>query len=440
MIERYSLPEMAALWDERHKIDPWAEIEALVLEGWEAEGVVPAGAATEARAVPPIDLDAWKAREAEIHHDLAAFVDVMAAAMPEHGRWLHYGLTSSDVLDTALGVTLREASAMLLDRVIALFEAVRQQAIAHRETAMAGRSHGIWAEPTTFGHKMAGFGFELARAHQRLTQASHTVSYGTISGPVGNHSTVPPSVESHVVEALGLRAEPAATQVVARDRHAAFLSALAGVGATVERLAVEIRHLARSEVSEVAERFAAGQKGSSAMPHKRNPILSENVSGLARLLRGYAVAGLEDVALWHERDMSHSSVERVALPDACLVLDFMLSRMTRVVEGLAVDADRMRANLEASNGLVFSQAALNALIRSGMGRDEAYRIVQEAATRATDAGAGLQQELAADPRTEAAADRLLDAFDLTSYLAHAGHGVDHLEKVTADWLRSGASS
>lgn len=440
MIERYSLPEMAALWDERHKVDTWAEIEALVLEGWEAVGVVPAGAAAEARAVPPIDLEAWKAREAAIHHDLAAFVDVMAAGMPEHGRWLHYGLTSSDVLDTALAVTLKEAAGLLLERVIALFEAVKAQAVAHRATPMAGRTHGIWAEPTTFGHKMAGFAFELVRARHRLAEAADTVSYGTISGPVGNHSTVPPPVEDHVVGALGLRAEPAASQVVARDRHAAFLSALAGIGATVEHLAVEIRHLARSEVGEVSERFATGQKGSSAMPHKRNPILSENVSGLARLLRGYAVAGLEDVALWHERDMSHSSVERVALPDACLVLDFMLARMTRVIEGLAVDTGRMKANLEASSGLVFSQAALNALIRSGMGRDEAYRIVQEAATRVMESGTGLQQELANDPRTAGAADALLSAFDLTAYLAHAGHGVDRLEKVTADRLRTGASS
>ncbi|MBU1494776.1 MAG: adenylosuccinate lyase [Actinobacteria bacterium] len=440
MIERYSLPEMAALWGERHKVDTWTEIEALVLEGWEAEGVAPPGAGAAVRAAPPVDLDAWRAREAEVHHDLAAFVDVLADAMPGHGRWLHYGLTSSDVLDTALGVTLKEASGLLRERVIALFEAVRRLATTHRNTPMVGRSHGIWAEPTTFGHKMAGFAFELVRANHRLGEAAHTVAYGTISGPVGNHSTVPPAVEAHVLGTLGLRTEPAATQVVARDRHAAFLSTLAGIGASVERLAVEIRHLARSEVGEVAERFAPGQKGSSAMPHKRNPILSENVSGLARLLRGYAVAGLEDVALWHERDMSHSSVERVALPDACLILDFMLARMTRVMEGLAVDEARMLANLEASRGLVFSQAALNALIRSGMERDEAYRIVQEAAARTAEGGTGLRMELAADERTSAAADSLDRAFDLDTHLAHAGHGVDHLAKVTAEWLRTGASS
>ncbi len=440
MIERYSLPEMAALWGERHKLDTWTVVEALALEGWEAEGVVPAGAADAVRAAPPVDIGAWKAREAEIHHDLAAFVDVLASSIPEHGRWLHYGLTSSDVLDTALGVTLAEASALLMERLISLFEAVKRLATTHRDTPMVGRSHGIWAEPTTFGHKMAGFAFELVRAHHRMGQAARTVSYGTISGPVGNHSTVPPSVELHVTGALGLRAEPAATQVVARDRHAMFLATLAVIGSTVERLTTEIRHLARSEVGEVAEAFAAGQKGSSAMPHKRNPILSENVSGLARLLRGYAVSGMENVALWHERDMTHSSVERVVLPDACAVLDFMLARATRVIDGLVVDPDRMRANLEASGGLVYSQAALNALIRSGMSRDEAYRIVQEAATRVMESGTGLQAELLADERTGDAATELTAAFDLDTYLAHAGRGVDHLKKVTAEWLRAGSPS
>jgi adenylosuccinate lyase len=261
------------------------------------------------------------------------------------------------------------------------------------------------------------------------------VSYGTISGPVGNHSTVPPSVEDHVLGALGLRAEPAATQVVARDRHATFLASLAVVGASVERLVTEIRHLARSEVGEVAESFAAGQKGSSAMPHKRNPILSENVAGLARLLRGYAVAGMENVALWHERDMTHSSVERVALPDACLVLDFMLVRAARVVEQLFVDTERMRANLEASRGLVFSQSVLNALIRAGVRRDEAYRIVQTAATRAVERGTGLQEEVLADHRAAAMGDAVAAAFDLRAHLIHAVHGVDRLAAVTADWLR-----
>ncbi len=440
MIDRYTTAEMTAVWSERRKLEAWTEVEALALEAWEAEGVVPEGAAAALRAAPPVDIDRWKQREAEIHHDLAAFVDVLAASMGSHGEWVHYGLTSSDVLDTALGVVLRDASETLLDRLVGLFDAVRTLALEHRSTAMVGRSHGIWAEPTTFGHKMAGFAFELVRSVHRLRQATGTVSYGTISGPVGNHSTVPPAVERRVVEALGLKAEPAATQVVARDRHAHFLSALALIGASVERLSIEIRHLARSEVGEVAEAFAAGQKGSSAMPHKRNPILSENVSGLARLLRGYAIGGMENVALWHERDMSHSSVERVALPDACQVLDFMLQRMTRVIGGLVVNADRMQANLDESRGLVFSQAALNTLIRSGMERDEAYRIVQKAATRTIDTGSGFIDELCADERTKGLADELAGACSLDGYLAHAGEALDHLRKATTDWLRTGQSS
>jgi adenylosuccinate lyase len=441
MIERYSLPEMAAVWSEAAKLQRWQRIEVLALEGWEAEGTVPAGAAEAAASAPPIDIEAWRAREAEIHHDLAAFVDVMAGSMESHGEWLHYGLTSSDVLDTALGVALGEASDLLLERVIGLFEALKRQATAHRTTAMLGRTHGIAAEPTTFGHKMAGFTFEFVRIHRRLEEAAHTVRYGTISGPVGNHSTVPPQVERHVVGALGLNAEPAATQVVGRDRHAMFLSTLAVVGSSLERLAIEIRHLSRTEVGEVAEAFAVGQKGSSAMPHKRNPILSENISGLVRLLRGYAVVGMENVALWHERDMSHSSAERVALADACLVLDFALARMTRIVDGLVVDADRMRSNLEASQGLVFSQAVLNALIRSGVSRHEAYRTVQEAATRATEAGTTLRAEIEADSQVALSAADLDGAFDLSTYLQHAGEAVDHLEeRVTTEWLRTGGKS
>jgi adenylosuccinate lyase len=287
----------------------------------------------------------------------------------------------------------------------------------------------MWAEPTTFGHKVAGFGFELVRATRRLQFAAHSVAYGKLSGPVGNHSTVPRAVEAHVVGTLGLNAEPAATQVVGRDRHAAFLTTLAGIGASLERFATEIRHLQRSEVAEVAEPFAESQKGSSAMPHKHNPILAENVVGMARLLRGYAVAGLEDVALWHERDITHSSVERVVLPDACLALDFALARTTRIVTGLTVDTARMRANLDAAHGTVYSHAALLHLIRSGLGRDAAYRIVQEAATQALASGRHLGEVLG---------DRVDTAvFSEESYLSEAGTGVDHFTAdITEDWLRT----
>jgi adenylosuccinate lyase len=435
VIERYTRPEMAAIWSEERMLDLWQEIEALALEGWEAEGTVPSGAAAAVRSAT-VDPAAWKERERQTRHDVAAFVDVLATATPEHGRWVHFGLTSSDLLDTALGARLKEAGTLLAEGVITLFETVQQLASEHRDTPMIGRTHGMWAEPTTFGHKMAGFGFQLVNAHKRLLDARHTVSYGKVSGPVGNHSTVPPSVETHVVEALGLHAQPAATQIVSRDRHAYFLSTLAVVGAVLEQMATELRHLQRSEVGEVAEPFSEGQKGSSAMPHKHNPILSENVVGMARMLRGYAAMGLEDVALWHERDISHSSVERVAIPDACLVLDFALARMNRVLSGLTVNADRMRANLEASNGTIFSQAVLLALVKHGLERDAAYRIVQAASAEALAAGRHLRAVLADSEECPLGDASLDSAFDLDRYLAHADGGVDHLMGLTADWMRS----
>jgi adenylosuccinate lyase len=381
----------------------------------------------DAISAATVDPVAWRTREAEIHHDVAAFVDVLAAAVGDAGRWVHYGLTSSDVLDTALGVQLKEASELLLRRLLTLFETTQRLAVEHRDTVMVGRTHGMWAEPTTFGHKVAGFGFELVRSYRRLQFAAHSVSYGKVSGAVGTHATVPAEVEAHVTSALGLNAEPAATQVVGRDRHAAFLGTLAGVGATLERIATEIRHLQRSEVGEVAEPFAEAQKGSSAMPHKHNPILSENVTGMARLLRGYAAAGLENVALWHERDISHSSVERVILPDACLILDFALARMNRVLDGLVVHGDRMRANLDASNGTVFSQAALLRLIRNGSSREEAYRLVQAASAEAMQTGKHLAEVLG---------DQVDSAvFDLDAFLEPAAGAVDHLARITSQWLR-----
>jgi adenylosuccinate lyase len=437
MIERYTRPEMAAIWSEDRMLALWQEIEALALEGWEVEGTVPPGAAAAVRAAV-VDPAAWKERERETRHDVAAFVDVLASAMFDHGRWVHYGLTSSDLLDTALGARLEQAGTILAEGVITLFETVQRLAGEHRHTPMVGRTHGMWAEPTTFGHKMAGFGFQLVNAHKRLLDATHTVSYGKMSGPVGNHSTVPPSVEKHVIGALGLHAQPAATQIVSRDRHATFLSTLAVVGAVLEQMATEIRHLQRSEVGEVAEPFSEGQKGSSAMPHKHNPILSENVVGMARMLRGYAAMGLEDVALWHERDISHSSVERVAIPDACLVLDFVLARMNRILAGLSVNVDRMRQNLDASHGTVFSQAVLLALVEHGLERDAAYRIVQNASSTAIGSRRHLRDVLADDgacPLDDGALDR---AFDLDRYLAYAGGGVDHLATITPDWMRGRA--
>jgi adenylosuccinate lyase len=432
MIERYTTPEMAAVWSERRRVEGWAEVEALALEAWETLGRVPAGAAAAVRAAPPLDLGAWKARDEEIHHDLAAFVDVLAASMPEHGEWLHYGLTSSDVLDTALGARLLDASGILAGRLEDLFSVLRRRAMEHRDTVMVGRTHGIWAEPITFGQKLAGWAFEVVRDHRRLLAAADDAACGTISGAVGTYAHVPPEVEAHVCGALGLQPEPAPTQVVARDRHAAFLATLAVVGATLERMAIEIRHLQRSEVAEAHEAFSTSQKGSSAMPHKRNPIRSENVTGLARLLRGYAVAGLEDVALWHERDISHSSVERVALPDACLVLDFALVRMTRLVDGLVVDAARMQHNLRAARGLVFSQAVLLAMIETGMDRDAAYRIVQRNAAAAWEEGGEFRDRLAADPEVPVTPERLDACFDPDRQLAGSRVVFERLERLELD--------
>ncbi len=380
MIERYSLPEMAAVWSEEHRLAVWQEIEALVVEAWAAEGVVPPAAAAALRAAPEVDREAWKAREAETGHDLAAFVDVLAASAGPGGEWVHHGLTSSDVLDTALGVLLDDAGELLAGRMAALFAALKQRALEHRDTLMVGRTHGMWAEPTTFGLELAGWAFEVQRNHRRLREAVAGVAVGKVSGAVGTYAHVTPAVEAFVCERLGLGIEPASTQVVARDRHAAFLGALALIGAMLERFAVNLRHLQRSEVGEVSEAFGAGQKGSSAMPHKRNPIAAENITGLARLLRAFAGAGLEDVALWGERDISHSSVERVALPDACLVADYALDRMTRLIEGLVVHADGMAANLAAAGTYIYSQAVLLALVRSGMARDAAYRLVQGTVT------------------------------------------------------------
>jgi adenylosuccinate lyase len=429
MIPRYSLPEMAALWSEPTRLAVWKEVETLVVEAWVDLGVAPPAAAAALRSAPEVDPDEWKAREQVTNHDVAAFVDVLAASLPEGGEWVHYGLTSSDVLDTAQGVILRDAADLLLRRVAGLFAVVKRRAFEHRDTAMVGRTHGIWAEPTTFGLKLATWAFELARDHDRLRQAREAVAVGKISGAVGTYAHTPPSVEAHVCGRLGIGVEPASSQITHRDRHAELLSTLALVGASLERFATEIRHLQRSEVREVRESFGAGQKGSSAMPHKRNPIASENITGLARLLRAYAGAGLEDVALWHERDISHSSVERVALPDACLVLDYALVRMTRLVGDLVVDATQMEANLAATRGLVFSQAVLLALVEQGLSRDDAYRIVQRNAMAAWDEGTPLVDLLAGDAECTLTAEALAECFSLERFLHATGVVFDRLAPV-----------
>ncbi len=420
MIPRYSLPRMSAVWSEDRKFEIWQEVETLVVEAWAQLGVAPAGAAEAVRAAPSVTAADVDEREKVTNHDVAAFVDLLAASTSTGGEWVHYGLTSSDVLDTANGARMVEAADLLIERIEDLFAVVKARALDHRNTVMLGRTHGIWAEPTTFGLKLATWAFEIARDHDRMTRARSAVSVGKISGAVGTYAHTPPSVERYVCDRLGLSPEPASSQVTHRDRHAEFLQTIALVGASIERFATEVRHLQRSEVGEAREAFGKGQKGSSAMPHKRNPILSERMTGMARLLRGYAQVGLENVALWHERDISHSSAERVVLADACLALDYMLAKFTDLVDNLVVDTDRMLSNLAGTNGLVFSQAVLLSLIESGMTRDDAYRVVQRSAMRSWDEGADLQELLAADPDMALDDEALADCFSTDRFLRNSG--------------------
>ncbi|MGH9102979.1 MAG: adenylosuccinate lyase [Acidimicrobiales bacterium] len=431
MIPRYSLPEMADLFGDRARLARWLEVELLASEAWAAIGAVPADEVAALRSRAPLVDEAFVAavdeRERVTDHDVAAFVDVVQerVGMPA-GGWVHYGLTSSDVVDTALGSTLSAAADLLIEASTNLVTVLARRARELAELPMAGRTHGVHAEPVTFGSKLALWALQADRDRSRLRAAREAVAVGKLSGAVGTYSNVDPRVESHVCRALGLRPVPA-TQVVARDRHAEYLWACASVGASVEAFATEIRHLARSEVGEVEEPFAAGQKGSSAMPHKRNPVVSERLCGLARLLRGYLSAGLEDVALWHERDISHSSVERVALPDASLLAYYLMRRMTALVEGLVVHPDRMLVNLERSQGLLFSQPVLLALVAAGMERDVAYRIVQRDARLAFEQAKPLRSVLEADTEVDLDAGTLAEAFSLERALRHAHRAVDALD-------------
>jgi adenylosuccinate lyase len=423
VIDRYTRPEMGRVWSEERKLATWLEVELAVTDALAEQGIVPVDDARlireRARATP----QAVREREEITDHDVAAFVDVVAAAVGPAGRWVHHGLTSSDVLDTALALQLREAGGLLVEGARRVRDALVRRAREHRDTLCVGRTHGVHAEPTTFGIKLAGFAWEAERNLRRLEAAVDGVGVGAISGAVGTYASGGPQLEERVLGRLGLRREGASTQVVARDRHAHLLGAVALAGTGLERVATEVRHLQRTEVREVEEPFRAGQKGSSAMPHKRNPIVSERVCGLARLLRGYAQAGLEDVALWHERDISHSSVERVALPDATIVLDYAQALVARVVEGMTVRPDRMRANLELTRGALYSQRALLALVAAGRGRDEAYRLVQESARLAVEEGRSFRDLLAT-----AAPDLDLDPiFDPRAFVAHAGAIVDRLD-------------
>jgi adenylosuccinate lyase len=420
MIPRYTRPELGRIWSEQRKLEAWLEVELAVCEVLGERGLIEPGDLEQIRSRAAFDLDAVKERERVTDHDVAAFVDVVAGSVGEAGRWIHYGLTSSDVLDTALALQLREAGRELEAGAAALTDVLVDRAREFRDTLCIGRTHGVHAEPTTFGLKLAGFAFESGRSARRLRAAFEGVAVGQLSGAVGTYSALDPDIERDVLARLDLGSEPLSTQVVPRDRHAELLNALALVGASLERLALEIRHLQRTEVREVEEPFKKGQKGSSAMPHKRNPITCERIVGLARVLRGNAVTGMENVALWHERDISHSSAERVVLPDSTILLDYMQGLMRRVIEGMVVHADRMQDNLELTHGAIFSQTVLNALVETGLERDDAYRIVQQNAQRAWDESKSFRGLLEEDPAVTERLDaaQLAELFDYSRFLRH----------------------
>lgn len=432
MIPRYSTPEMTAIWSDVSKFGRWLEVELLATEAHAAIGVVPAADAAACRSKAPVPDDAFVAaiqeRESVTDHDVAAFVDVVQAAIgADAGKWIHFGLTSSDVGDTVLCWQMTDAADVLLRAADELLVTLIRLANEHRNTVMIGRTHGIHAEPTTFGAKLALWALQVDRDRVRLRAARDTVAVMKLSGAVGTYSNIEPSVEAFVGAAVGLR-PVAATQVIARDRHSEFLYACATIGATCELMAVELRHLQRTEVGEVQEGFKPGQKGSSAMPHKRNPISAETISGLSRVLRSNLLAGMQDIALWHERDISHSSVERVVLPDSSQLAHYVMRRLDRLLAGLMVFPERMRVNLDASYGLVFSQPVLLAMVASGLSRDDAYRIVQRNAMRSWDEETDFRSLLERDPEVGDAARQALDeAFDLTRSLRHLQVVFDQLD-------------
>ncbi|MHB8618281.1 MAG: adenylosuccinate lyase [Chloroflexota bacterium] len=420
MIERYSRPEMAGVWSIENRTDQWLRIEQLVCQGRFERGEIPAAANQVIQTRARYDLERMDEIEAETHHDLVAFVRSVGESIGDDARYVHVGLTSTDVVDTGLSVQIAQAGHILAADIDTLLAALEPLAVRHKYTPIMGRSHGIHAEPTSFGLKIALWVDETRRNARRLEEARRQIAYGKISGAVGTHANVDPEIEEYVCHHLGLEAAPVSTQTLQRDRHAHFITTLAIIGSSLDKMATEIRHLQRTEVGEVEEPFEAGQTGSSAMPHKRNPRLSERISGLSRVLRGHAVTALEDVALWHERDISHSSAERLIFPDSCLLLDYMLALFTRVLAGLVVKPERMLANLGLLHGVIFSERVLHALIDSGMSRAAAYPLVQKAAHEAMDRGASFRERLLAEPavRERLTEAQLDDLFDYGYHLKH----------------------
>jgi adenylosuccinate lyase len=426
MIGRYTLPEMGAVWEETAKYKHWTAVELLAVEAWAQLGVVPADdLATIKDKVQPVDPARVAEIEARTEHDVIAYLTALGEPIGAASRWIHYGMTSSDLLDTALALQLRQAADILIAKAAELVRVLKRRALEFRDTVCVGRSHGVHAEPTTFGLKIAVWAFEADRNLARLRRAREAISVGKIAGPVGTYASVDPFVEEYVCRELGLVPEDAATQVIQRDRHAEFIAACAVTAATLEKISTEIRHLQRTEVREVEEPFKEGQKGSSAMPHKRNPIMCERITGLARTVRAQVVPALENVALWHERDISHSSVERVSLPDATIALDYILHLTIKVLDGMRVYPERMLANLNASGGLVYSAAVLLALVESGLTREDAYAVVQRAAMKTWEGGEPFRETLLAEGALDAA--KLDELMNPARYLVHAGAVFKRLE-------------
>lgn len=413
MIDRYTRPEMGAIWTEENKMRYWLQVELVVLDALAYYKYIPANIPSLVRKKARFDLKKVQTIEESVKHDVVAFLSAVAQKVGPAGRYIHFGLTSSDILDTALALQVRESSHLIFQGIQKLLRAIAKKARAHKFTLMVGRTHGVHAEPTTFGLKMGVFYEEISRGMVRFQSAARGMGYGKISGAVGTFANIDPRVESHVCRKLRLLPDPISTQVIQRDRHAAYVTSLALLASSLEKLATEIRNLQRTEIREVEESFGEGQKGSSAMPHKRNPVTCERIAGLARLIRGYALASMENVSLWHERDITHSSVERVIFPDATILMDYMLYLMTDVVDHLLVYKDNMIANLEKSRGMVFSQGLLLALIRKGLDRDRAYRMVQRCAREVWENGRSLKEAVRRDPEIPKwlAAGEIEEVFD-----------------------------
>ena len=431
MIGRYTTPEMGALWSDAARFEHMLQVEIAVLQALGDAGQVPAEAVVAVEARATVDIERINEIEATTDHDVVAFVTQVAESVGEHGRWIHFGLTSSDVVDTGLALQCRAAADLILAALDETIAIVVAKAREHAETLQMGRTHGVHAEPLTFGLKLTTWAFELDRARTRLRAAADDLATGKISGPVGTYSQLPPSIEADALARLGLKADDASTQIVQRDRHAAFLAAIAVTGGSLERFVVEIRNLQHTELAEVGEPFKRGQTGSSAMPHKRNPILSERLTGMSRLLRGYALSGLEDQALWHERDISHSSVERVALPGATTLLHYMLRRFSRLVDGLVVRPERMAENIERGLGLHCSSRVLTTLVDAGLSRTEAYAIVQRNALRAFDERRSFRELIEADPdvSTTLTSEAIEHCFDDRAWLSHVAGVIARLERL-----------